>query len=494
MKKTRYLAVVALLAAVICSCQEPVDPEAAKLQPVKKFVHDALQYYYYWNTEVPQKVSYTGGEDVETFFNSLLVAKDRWSWMETGEEYAAEEQGTAYGTYGASLGQPLEYYNDYDVKVRYVFPGSPFDQAGVKRGWTIAYINGKSKDELVNSGQFNAVFYNPPTSRPQTFIFRDLQGSAREIEITAAAVLNTRPGLITRIFDSEDWPGLNEKVGYFNYLGFQAGRDINGKPMIDDIKEAMQTFRTAGVKKLILDLRYNGGGDSRASDTLINFLAPASTVGQTYVTRTHNSNLRKYDNSYSVTRIKDASGVDISLNLDRLYIITGRGTASASEMTLNGLKPLMNVQQVGDTTYGKPNGMYVLLYPDDKQYLNEYDSGNYRHLEYAFLPICFYNCNGRGQFIPDDGLKPGEGYRPDDLYHDFGPQEDNIAACLYHIVHGSYPALPDPHTAVDPYATRAAGGKRDAGLPEEVRNRNYGIFKDNSVESQLFFGELNINN
>ena len=492
--KTRLFAILTLLAVFAGSCQEPVDPEAAKLQPAKKFLHEQMLYYYYWNTEVPQNVSYTGREEIEDFFNSLLVAKDRWSWMETGEEYAAEEQGLSYGTYGASLAQPLEYYNDYDVKVRYVYPGSPFDKAGVKRGWTIAFINGKSKDELVNSGQFNDVFYNPPTSRSQNFVFYDLEGKARDMDITAATVLNSRPGLITRIFDSEDWPGLNEKVGYFNYLGFQAGRDINGKPMIDDIKESMQVFRSAGVKKLILDLRYNGGGDTRASDTLINYLAPASSVGQTYVTRTHNSNLRKYDKSYSITRIKNASGTDISLDLDRLYIITGRGTASASEMTLNGLKTLMNVEQVGDTTYGKPNGMYVLLYPDDKQYMNEYDNEDYRHLEYAFLPICFYNCNGMGQFIPDDGLKPGDGYRPDDLYHDFGPEEDNIAACLYHIVNGRYPALPPKRASSELNPTKSGGLKRDARLPEEVRDPNYGIFKDNSFESQVFFGDLNINN
>ena len=485
--KNRLIPVLALLAAVLCACN-PVDPETSKDREAKKYVHDLLQGYYYWNTEVSQKANYNSPATVEQFYNSLLVAKDRWSWMETGEEYVSEETGTVYGTYGASLSQPLEYYNDYDVKVRYVYPGSPFDKAGVTRGWTIEYINGKSKDQLINSGQFNKVFYEPPTSTPQTFVFRDLAGKAREMQITAATSLNTRPGLITRIYDSRDWPGLNEKVGYFMYLGFQAGRDANGKPMIDDIKETMDMFRFAGVKKMILDLRYNGGGDSRASDTLINYLAPASAVGQVYTKRIHNANLSKYDNSYEVTRIKNDSGQDISLDLEQLYIITGHGCASASEMLINGLKPLMNIEQVGDTTYGKPNGMYVFLYPDD--YLSQYNNGDYSKLEYAFLPICFYNCNGSGQTIPDDGLKPVAGLRPDDLYHDFGPEEDNIAACLYHIVNGSYPPLP-PKTRSDQGVKSAF--MRNARLEEEVRNPNYGIFRDNVVENQLFFGELNIN-
>ena len=474
--------------AVFCGC-DGQDPETAKDQDAKKYIHDIMLSYYYWNTDVPQKATYNTPSSVEEFFNSLLVARDRWSWMETGEEFAAEEQGTVYGSYGASLAQPLKYYNDYDVKVRYVIPGGPFDKAGVTRGWTIEYINGKSKDQLVNSGQFNDVFFNPPTSKPQTFIFRDLEGKAREMDITAATVVNMRPALITRIFDSRDWPGLSEKVGYFHYLGFQAGRDANGKPMIDDIKENMALFRLAGVKKLILDLRYNGGGDARASDTLINYLAPTSAMGKVYTKRIHNTNLSKYNSEYTITRIKDASGQDVSLDLERLYVITGPGCASASEMLLNGLKTLMPVEHVGDTTYGKPNGMYVFMYPDD--YSTQYDDGNYSKLEYVFLPIAFYNCNGNGQNIPDDGLKPVAGLRPDDLYHDFGPDEDNIAACLYHIVNGSYPALPPAKTRSQ-QAVKSSS-MRNARLEDEVRNDNYGVFKDNVVEKQLFFGELNFN-
>ena len=485
--KNRLIPVLAVMAAVLCCCNR-VDPETAKDQEAKKYIHDVMLSYYYWNTDVPKNPSFNSAVPVENFFNSLLSAKDRWSWMETGEEYAADETGTVYGTYGASLGQPLEYYNDYDIKVRYVLPGSPFDKAGVTRGWTIEYINGKSKDELINSGKFNEVFYNPPTTKPQTFVFRDVEGKAREMEITAATSLVSRPGMITRIFEPEDWPGLTEKVGYFLYMGFLAGNDANGKPMIDDIKETMAIFRFAGIKKLILDLRYNGGGDSRASDTLVNYLAPSSAVGRVYTKRTHNANLSKYDSEYNVTRIKDASGQDISLNLEKLYVITGHGCASASEMVINGLKPLMNIEQVGDTTYGKPNGMYVFMYPDT--HASQYANGDYSNLEYAFLPICFYNCNGNGQQIPDDGLKPVAGLRADDLYHDFGPDEDNIAACLYHIVNGSYPPLP-PKRKSQPGVKSSL--ERNARLEEEVKNPNYGIFIDNSAENQLFFGELNIN-
>ena len=132
-----------------------------------------------------------------------------------------------------------------------------------------------------------------------------------------------------------------------------------------------------------------------------------------------------------------------SLDLDAIYVIGLSGTASASEMIINGLKPYIDLTLVGDTTYGKPNGMYVFMYPNDMTNMKKYDEGDYSGLEYAFLPICFFNKNGVGEFIPDDGFVP-DNYRPDDLTHDFGVEEDLINACLTKIVTNTFPELPKP--------------------------------------------------
>jgi C-terminal processing protease CtpA/Prc len=39
--------------------------------------------------------------------------------------------------------------------------------------------------------------------------------------------------------------------------------------------------------------------------------------------------------------------------MTKIYVLTTKGTASASELVINGLKPYMNVVQIGDVTYGK---------------------------------------------------------------------------------------------------------------------------------------------
>jgi hypothetical protein len=48
-----------------------------------------------------------------------------------------------------------------------------------------------------------------------------------------------------------------------------------------------------------------------------------------------------------------------SLNLPRVYVITGPGTCSASEAIMNGLRGInVEVIQIGSTTCGKPYGFY----------------------------------------------------------------------------------------------------------------------------------------
>ena len=44
---------------------------------------------------------------------------------------------------------------------------------------------------------------------------------------------------------------------------------------------------------------------------------------------------------------------NIGANLSRVFVLTSEGTASASELVINGLKPYMTVITVGDHTYGK---------------------------------------------------------------------------------------------------------------------------------------------
>jgi len=254
------------------------------------------------------------------------------------------------------------------------------------------------------------------------------------------------------IITSADFPGLPYPVAYFNYYAFKAG-------MTSEIDDAMAAFKAVNVKELILDLRYNGGGDAAATQLLSNYIAPASANGKIVAKRKHNDKLSAYDSDVNTMTI--VKRVSNSLDLNRLIILTSGGTASASELIINGFKPLMNVLQVGRTTYGKPNGMYVWFYPENEEL----------YPDYVFLPIAFYSVNSLGEGNYETGLVPDQ-QRPDDLYHDFGLEEDWLKSSLIFIATGSWPSIP---TALPTAAPQFSGAK----IKIEEDSPDYGKYIDN---------------
>ena len=436
--------------------QDPKQTEREKMLATHKYYmkkyYEEYFPYYFWCEDEDKRVRGLNLDNYSTiyeYFDATLFKEDRWSWMMSAEDYLSSESGEQTGTYGVSLGQAIEYYNDYSIRVRYIYPGSPFEEYGVKRGWALTHLDSVPVMDYVASGRFSKALYK----NNQLFTFKDLEGNSHTFTSSPVSSLMTRSSLKAQVFWPDDYPGLTEPVGYFLYMSFKAG------DFLKDIDDAMAIFKEADVHKLILDLRYNGGGDGQASSRLINYLAPENADNQVYRRMIHNRNLSIYDSNDSIHRMEG------SLDLTNLYVITGEATASASEVTINGLKPYMDVTLVGDTTYGKPNGMYVLLYPGDDADYAKYNKGDYSSLRLVFLPIAFFSKNSEYESIPYKGFIP-DNYRADDLRHDFGVQEDNIKACLEHIVNGAYPDKPNPYLV----QTRASASDAMFVLPDETKS------------------------
>ena len=436
---------------------EQVDPKEAEIQKIlsanhfymKKYYEDYFPYYF-WYDDVYNKVSkfkYENYSTINEYFHATLFKDDRWSWMMTAQEYLEGETGEQTGTYGLSLGQEVEYYKDYDIKVRFIYPGSPLEEHGVTRGWTLTHLDSVPVMQYVASGKFEKALYK----NNQLFTFKDTEGNSHTFRSSPSKSLFTRSSLRTQVFQPGDYPGLTEPVGYFLYMSFKAG-------FLSDIDSAFAVFKDAGVRKVILDLRYNGGGDGRASDLLVSYLAPDSADRKVYRKTIHNRLLTQFNIADTIHRQPN------SLNLDDLYVICGEGSASASEVTVNGLSPYLNVHLVGDTTYGKPNGMYVLMYPGEDADYERYEAGDFSKLKLVYLPIAFFSKNSEDESIPYNGFIP-DNYRPDDLRHDFGVAEDNIRACLEHIVSGSYPEIPRLYGA----QRRSAISDKGLRIPDDLR-------------------------
>ncbi|WP_432713772.1 S41 family peptidase, partial [Pedobacter sp.] len=213
---------------------------------------------------------------------------------------------------------------------------------------------------------------------------------------------------------------------------------------------AFAKYAADGVSDLIIDLRYNGGGYVETAEHLINLIAPSTATGtmfKEYYNQTMRENkatilshqLLLDENDKPQDQDKDGKSdtyadVDFSVarqttifskkgNLTQVanvvFLVSG-GTASASELVINSLKPFVNVKLVGKTTYGKPVGFFPIrlenkydVYMSMFESKNSKDEGGY----YA-------------GFTPDK-IDVNTNALYDDATHDFGdPLESYTKAAL----------------------------------------------------------------
>ena len=104
--------------------------------------------------------------------------------------------------------------------------------------------------------------------------------------------------------------------------------------------------------------------------------------------------INRFSNSISGTPIN-------SLNLQKVYILTSKASASASELLINGLKPYIEVVQIGNVTTGKNVGSITLY---DSPSFNA--SGRSSKHRYAMQPICFKIVNAQGFGDYANGIDP----------------------------------------------------------------------------------------
>ncbi len=127
----------------------------------------------------------------------------------------------------------------------------------------------------------------------------------------------------------------------------------------------------------MLDLRYNGGGYLDIASELAYMIAgPTATGGQTFeklqfndkhpttdpVTGEPLAPTPFYTRSLGFDPTGLAKDTNLpTLNLPRVFVLTGDSTCSASESIINGLRGVnVEVIQIGSTTCGKPYGFYPL--------------------------------------------------------------------------------------------------------------------------------------
>lgn len=356
-----------------------------------------MQDVYLWYDKLPATFNTRSYSDPESEMDALRAYQplDKWSFVEKAADF------NSYFSDGETkdFGFWIKYDANNDLRVRYVYAQSPAGKAGVERGWKLTGINGKSIASLSDDAIVSAFYEATSTA----FGFQKPDGSSVTVPLTTATyTLNT-------VLYTNTYTVAGKKVGYLVFNSF------TGTPSQNELKAALTQFETAGISELIVDLRYNGGGDVDTQTMLANALAPTSvTRSSVMFSYRHNKKLSDRDET---TRFAKTG----TLNLSRIFFITTSSSASASELLINNLKPYLDVKLIGSATHGKPVGMY-----------------GFEVMDYVIAPIAFKTVNAKNVGDYYDGIAVDASVA-DGLAKNWGdPLENCLATALNYIQTGSF--------------------------------------------------------
>jgi len=307
---------------------------ACSIRNQNRQLHEALLEDYLWYQDVPETVDYSDFDSPAQLLDFLRKdPPDRFSFITDAEEYKALYSAGQYAGFGFSF----EISNDDRLLIRFVYADSPAWLAGMRRGDEILSVNGEVAADLIAANDWEAAF--GPSEVGVVGELRLKKPDGNEIDIVMEkAVIDINTVLHQEVIDT-----ATGRIGYLVFSSF-----LNTS--YDELKSVFSNFRNAGVGKVILDLRYNGGGAVWVADALASWLYGNN---QREVFAELRFNELNSDQNYSYNLVPLAEGISI----DELIVITTGESCSASEMLINGLKPFMTVRTVGSTTCGKPVGM-----------------------------------------------------------------------------------------------------------------------------------------
>ena len=328
---------------------------------------------YLWYSEVPDlnPALYSATSD---YFNLLKTSattpsgkpKDQFHFTYKTTDWVALSQG------GQSVGYGVEWSliatsPPRRAVIAFVEPTPPQATvtANLSRGVEILTIDGV---DLVNDGTqsgvntLNAGLAPKNAGESHTFGIRELSGVTRTVTLTAATVTST-PVPVAKVVTSS----TGVKVGYILFNDHIATSELG-------LLNAVNYLKGQAIQDLVLDIRYNGGGYLDIAAELAYMIAgPNRTGTQTFEKTQFNSKNPNTDpvNGGAIKPtmfLATAGGLPgglpqgtafPTLNLGRVFVLTGSGTCSASEAIINGLRGVdVDVIQIGATTCGKPYGFY----------------------------------------------------------------------------------------------------------------------------------------
>jgi C-terminal processing protease CtpA/Prc len=409
--------IILFLFIALTSCEKQEDNYVPENLQVNNFIWKGLNLYYLWQADEPDLADnrfgnqtelnnfLTGYSNPNDLFQHLLnkpisqfpegEAVDRFSVLFS--DYSKLEGILSGTTLNDGMDFGLKYKNSNSNEifgwVRYVLPNSDAATKNVQRGMIFYGINGTPLTDVNYRDLINLDTY---TIYLANYDNGNITPNGQSITLTKS-VLSENPVYLTNVIESG-----SHKIGYLMYNGFYSQYE-------SQLNAAFGQLKSQGVTDLVLDLRYNSGGSIATAGRLASMIT-GQFNGRIFGKQQWNAKAQAYFNQNNPSELIDLFPSTIgngqiinSLNLNKVYVLTSKSTASASELVINGLEPYINVVQIGDITVGKNVGSITLY---DSPTFTKSDI-NTKH-KYAMQPLVLKitNKNNFGDYI--NGLQPDE--------------------------------------------------------------------------------------
>ncbi|MFZ5747046.1 MAG: S41 family peptidase [Pseudomonadota bacterium] len=330
-------------------------PAACSTLDRQNWVSAQMREWYLFPETLPGSINPASYSTVDAFLDALTATaraqgRDRYFTYLTS---IAEEN--AYYNSGSSAGFGIRLaYSGSRLFVAEAFEGAPALAAGIDRGTEILAI-GTSANNLRS---VSAILASEGSAGIANALGPDTAGTTRVLQVTDAA--SGKRTLTIAKADYEIAPVSSRygarilteggvQYGYVNLRTFISPAD-------PALRQAFAQFRAAGVTHLIVDLRYNGGGLVSIAELVGDLMGGARNSGQVFDYMTFRPEKSSQNSVHYFTAQPEA------IAPVRVAFIGTGGTASASELVINGALPYFhaNAALIGSNTYGKPVGQIAI--------------------------------------------------------------------------------------------------------------------------------------
>lgn len=302
--------------------QENHNFESAKALDIFNAVYRDLDLYYVDTLNAEKTV-----EDAILYMLGQLDP-----YTEFYKESRTDELRTLTTGKYAGIGSPIRYHKGTD---RCVFD-SPYDnmpaaKGGIRTGDIIMKVNGE--DVGVCGKQNRSEYSTSVTTRlrgePGTSFILTVKrpGVDKLLHLKLTRETIKRPSVLYSTLRSDG-------VGYVLLDGYteDTGRDL---------KSSLEELKAQGAKRLIFDLRSNGGGLMREAVNVVNLFIPKGKL----VLETKGKDPELNQTLKTMSEPFDAEMP--------MVVLVDYGTASAAEITAGGLQDYDRAVVIGRRTYGK---------------------------------------------------------------------------------------------------------------------------------------------